>query len=82
MRGDLYSLGQYGSTQLVGVDCQPPFKASANAHYVITEPAEVITNVTFPVHCRAVGRGFSHCWRFVGARRYGSQMAPSADVAL
>lgn len=50
---------------LVG-DCQPRFKAAANAHYVIMEPAEVITNVTFPVHCRAEGRSFftllAFCW--------------------
>lgn len=69
LSSDLHSLGQYGSTQLVGGDCQARFKAAASAHYVIMEPAEVITNVTFPVHCRAEGRGFfffftrlAFCW--------------------
>lgn len=56
LSSDLHSLGQYGSTQLVGGDCQARFKAAAGAHYVIMEPAEVITNVTFPVQCRAEGR--------------------------
>jgi hypothetical protein len=69
MRDDLNSLRQYESTQPVGGDCQPLFKASASAHYVIMEPAEVITNVTFPVHCRAEGERFftllAFCWSTV-----------------
>lgn len=50
--------GWYESTQSLGKTSLLGLLLSANVNYVITEPAEAITNVTFTVHCRPEKRVF------------------------
>lgn len=50
--------GWYESIQSLGKTPQLGLVLSANVNYVITEPAEAITNVTFTVHCRPEKRVF------------------------
>lgn len=50
--------GWYESIQSLGKTSLLGLVLSANVNYVITEPAEAITNVTFTVHCRPEKRVF------------------------
>lgn len=50
--------GWYESIQSLGRTPRLGLVLSANVNYVITEPAEAITNVTFTVHCRPEKRVF------------------------
>lgn len=50
--------GWYESIQSLGKTSRLGLVLSANVNYVITEPAEAITNVTFTVHCRPEKRVF------------------------